>query len=148
MVTGNLSITNNQSTMAKRKLSKKQKAVLEDLFSGELSQQEVLAKHKVKTTLYNQWLTDENFAEAFDRRIANAYRQSQLIIATYAPLAAAKLVSLTNSEKDETARKACLDIIAQIANGKSLTDATAISDQQLAISDQTASKLLAALAED
>ena len=145
--------------MAKAKqLTKRQLAVLADLFAGELNEQAVLDRHKVSSKLYNRWLADEQFADEFDRRIASAYRQSEFIIARYAPLAAAKLVQLTESDKDETARKACLDILSQIANGKSQI-ANADSRQAIPVAElsdlpteqlppQTVSRLLAALAEE
>jgi len=98
--------------MSMKRLSKKQLAVIEDLFAGELDEQAVLEKHRVSRNLYNRWLTDDRFIEQFNERIARAYRQSELIIARYAPLAAAKLVQLTECEKEETARKACLDILS------------------------------------
>ena len=139
--------------MAKRtKLSKKQLAVMEDLFSGELDEQAVLDKHKVRRSVYNRWLADGDFVEEFDRRIASAHRQSAALIARYAPLAAAKLVQLTESENQETARKACLDIIflPRIAAPKTEQSDKAKKDgdnpdEQL--SEATVSRLLAALAE-
>jgi hypothetical protein len=139
--------------MAKRQqLRKRQLAVIEDMFSGELDEQSVLAKHKVSRDVYNKWLADADFAEGFDQRIASAHRQSELIIARYAPLAAAKLVQLTESENQETARKACLDIISLPKIGPQKTDQ---SDKGKKDSDNpaeqlpeaTASRLLAALAE-
>jgi len=137
--------------MAKaRKLSKRQLAVLEDLFSGELNEQAILNKHKLSRERYNEWLADEAFVEHFDRRIASAYRQSAALIARYAPLAAAKLVQLTESDKEETARKACLDIISrclipdtQYSSGIERR-ASRIEEP---LSEQTASRLLAVLAE-
>ena len=96
----------------RKKLSKKQLAVMEDLFNGGLDEQAVLDKHKVSRNVYDRWLTDGLFVSEFDRRIMSAHRQSAALIARYAPLAAAKLVQLTESEKEETARKACLDIIS------------------------------------
>ena len=96
----------------RKKLSKKQLAVIDDLFSGELDEQAVLEKHKVSRNVYNGWLADGLFTTEFDRRIISAHRQSAALIAKYAPLAAAKLVQLTESEKVETARRACLDIIS------------------------------------
>ena len=139
--------------MAKRtKLSKKQLAVIVDLFSGELDEQAVLDKHKVSRSVYNRWLADGNFVEEFDRRIASAHRQSAALIARYAPLAAAKLVQLTESENQETARKACLDIISlpRIAAPKTEQSEKAEKDgdnpaEQL--SEAAVSRLLAALAE-
>ena len=138
--------------MAKKKrLSKKQLAVIEEMFSGELDEQQVLDKHKVSRNVYNRWLADENFCAEFDRRIDSAKRQGELIIAKYASLAAAKLVQLTESKSQETARKACLDIIslppAKKPQGPSETE-PAGEQEQPQLSDETVSRLLAVLAEE
>lgn len=140
--------------MAKaRQLSTRQLAVIEDLFNGELDEQAVLDKYNVSRKLYNKWLADEVFVEQFDRRIAGAYRQSAAMIARYAPLAASKLVQLTGCEKEETARKACLDIIGfesdraeqnQTQPGFYPAGPEAVSE----LSGETASRLLAVLAKD
>lgn len=142
-----------------KQLTKKQLAVIEDLFSGELNEQAVLEKHKVSRNLYNQWQSDDNFVEQFDRRIAGAYRQSAALIARYAPLAAAKLIALTESDKDETARKACLDIISmpvmkankktQLSKEESrLAETRALPSDTKQLSEQTVGRLLAVLAEE
>jgi len=137
-------------------LSKKQLAVIEDLFAGELDEAAVLDKHKISSSRYNKWLADERFAAAFAERIGRAYRQSQLIIARYAPLAAAKLVQLTESDSAETARKACLDIISMptayprlaVAGTATGNDPAINRADRQALSDEAASRLLAALAEE
>jgi len=139
--------------MSMKRLSKKQLAVIEDLFAGELDEQAVLEKHRVSRNLYNRWLTDDRFIEQFNERIARAYRQSELIIARYAPLAAAKLVQLTECEKEETARKACLDILsfptlAGRSAAASTENAVSNAPESGQLSPQTASRLLAALAEE
>jgi hypothetical protein len=137
----------------KKRLSKKQLAMIEEMFGGELDEQAVLDKHKVSRNVYNKWLANGAFADEFDRRIASARRQGELIIAKYASLAAAKLVQLTESKSQETARKACLDIIslpqaaARKAQGPSETERASEQESQQ-LSDETASKLLAVLAEE
>jgi len=138
----------------KKQLNKRQLAVLEDLFSGELDEQAVLDKYKVSRNLYNKWLASEVFNEQFEQRIAGAYRQSAVLIARYAPLAAAKLVQLTESDKEETARKACLDIISMgsSSNRLAVTPVVTVKDSGSqqgfpALSAQTASRLLSVLAE-
>ena len=138
-----------------RKLTKRQLAVIEDILSGELTEAEVLKKHKVGLAVYRKWCSSEAFVKEMLRREAGFKRQSELLLARYAPLAAAKLVALTDSEKDETVRKACLDIISAAgedckagAAGKdkdSLIEA-ADAGQGPAISPETASKLLEVLA--
>lgn len=137
------------------RLSKKQLAVVEDLFAGELDEASVLAKHKVSRKLYERWLADEGLNEAFNKLIARAHRQGQLIIARYAPLAATKLVQLTGSDSAETARKACLDIISMpttyprlaVAGTATGNDPARDRGAEPPLSPETASRLLAALAE-
>jgi len=137
----------------RKKLSKKQLAVIDDLFSGELDEQAVLEKHKVNRNVYNGWLADGLFACEFDRRIMSAHRQSAALIAKYAPLAAAKLVQLTESEKVETARRACLDIISlQTLLDKRMDPPNESQSDQTnplqQITEQRAGRLLAALAQE
>ena len=142
-----------------KQLTQRQLAVIEDLFAGELDEQAILDKHNVDRQLYSKWQNDDDFIEQFEKRIADAYRQSAVLIARYAPLAAAKLIQLTESDKAETARKACLDIIsmpiltanrkAQLSREESRlagTQAQPADTQQL--SEQTAGRLLTVLAEE
>ena len=137
-----------------KQLTKKQLDVIEDLFAGELDEQAILDKHKLSRKLYNQWRNDESFAEQFEKRITDSYRQSDVLIARYAPVAAAKLIQLTESDKPETARKACLDIISMpilIANRKAQpSEESQPADAQFPVSlnAETAGRLLAVLAEE
>lgn len=138
------------------KLKIKKLAVIEDLFTGELDEQAVLDKHDISRSLFKRWLADPKFTELFNERIASAYRQSEMILARYAPLAAAKLVQLTESENQETARKACLDIISQQRRTQNLELKMPNDDEPektgepdaLKLSDETVSKILAVLAEE
>ncbi len=137
-----------------KQLTKRQLAVIEDLFAGELGEQAILDKYKLSRKLYNQWRNDDSFAEQFEKRITDAYRQGDVLVARYAPVAAAKLIQLTESDKPETARKACLDIISMpilTANRKAQSSGEPQpADTQLPISlnAETAGKLLAVLAEE
>jgi hypothetical protein len=134
-----------------KRLSKKQLAVIDDMFSGELDEQVIPDRHGISRFILNKWLTDEDFQAEFSRRIAGCHRQSQFIIARYGPLAAAKLVELTESDKEETRRKACLDIISlpkltkKNSSVKEQTEQEELTNQLPA---QTAAKLLAMLAEE
>jgi len=136
----------------RKKLSKKQLVVIDDLFSAELDEQAILEKHKVNRNVYNRWLADGLFVSEFDRRIMSAHRQSAALIARYAPLAVAKLVQLTELDKEETARKACMDIISLpalldkriVQPGELQTTETQPLQQ---MTEQTASRLLAVLAQ-
>jgi len=144
-------------------LSKRQIAVLDDLFGGQLDEQAALDKHKVTRRLYNKWHGCESFMAEYSRRIAALGRQSELIIARYASVAAANLVQLTDSENPETARKACLDIISLTPRPPAGDGLAAKKAQQTARAEsidadskmqpeplppQIAAKLLAVLAEE
>lgn len=133
-----------------KKLSHKQLAVIDDLFAGEPDEQTLLAKHRIKKSAYNRWLADENFQAELVSRIKTARLLSEVLIARYSAVAAAKLVQLTESEKEETARKACLDIISpsQRDDTQNRPDKPGEDKPQLPeLSDETASRLLAVLAE-
>jgi len=133
------------------KLSQRQLDVIEDLFAGELDEQAVLERHRVNPRLYKKWQADDAFIKQFERRIAAAYRRSAALLARYAPIAAAKLVQLTQCDKEETARKACLDIISMqtplSAPPRPKAADPDVPEQSPTLSDQTASKILALLAE-
>jgi hypothetical protein len=139
-------------------LTKRQRTVIDELFRGELNEQAVLDKHKVSRRLYNKWLADDAFTGEFDRCIESAFRQSTALIARYAPLAATKLVQLIGSDKEETVRKACLDIISMHASharddGRQMRDdfiRRSVSEDggRSELNDEVASRLLSALAEE
>ncbi len=139
--------------MAKRRyLSQRQLTVLYDLFNSDLDEQGVLDKHKVRRSTYERWLADELFAELFKQYVNNMRWRSELLMAKYSCLAAVKLVELTASDKAETARKACLDIISVpkiAANRDEQPDKTQKDGDRQAepLSSETASRILAALAE-
>jgi len=136
----------------KNALTKRQLDVIDALFAGELDEQAVLEKHNVNARLYSKWQADDVFVEQFEKRIAAAHRQSAALIARYAPVAATKLVQLTQSEKEETARKACLDIIAMqpspMAQPKPQTPDPDKPDQSQQLTQKTAAKILAILVEE
>ncbi len=133
-------------------LGKRQLAVIDDLFAGEITEAQVLQKHRLSAGVFRKWLGDEDFAAELAFRIESARRQSRMIIARFAPTAAAKLVELTDCKKEETRRKACLDVILVAAGtSRSDNDSTADeADQPLpeGLSPDLAGRLLAALAEE
>ena len=137
----------------RRGLRKKQLAVIEEMFTGELDEAAILAKHDVSRVVYNKWQNDERFTEEFDRRIISAHRQGEVLIARYATLAAAKLIRLIESDKEEVARRACLDIISRVkAGGEKMQAAVkgknGAERKKRAINGRTASRLLKVLAEE
>jgi hypothetical protein len=132
-----------------KKLTKKQLGVIADLFAGELDEQHVLDKYDVSRDTFEKWLNDERFIGRLNERIAHSFWQSRLFIARYAPLAAARLVGLTASETQETARKACLDIISTDPQGIAGTPVVPVkTPSHNELSPETTSRILAALAEE
>jgi hypothetical protein len=136
-----------------KKLTKRQLAVLEDMFTAELDEAEILKKHGVKPALYQKWLADEQFIGYFERRIAQAYHSSRVLLARYASLAAGRLIGLTMCDQKETARKACLDIMfpeSPTAADRVPSQEVEKADEDLrltpAIPPETASRILATLA--
>lgn len=134
--------------MKKHSLTKKQLLLLEDLFTGQMSEQEMLKKHKVSRYMYSKWLNDKNFCQYFYQRIKGFSMQSNLIVSRYAPVAAARLVELTESDKEETARKACLDVISMPTKFFEERKEKKKTRPKLNMSDETAAKVLKILAED
>ena len=132
-------------------LSNKQRAVIEDMFKNGLSEHEVLEKYKIYPYRYRNWLKNGLFAQELDNRIEAARRQSELAMARWLPLATERLAQLTISEKDETARKACLDIISLHtleAEQKTAQNAQTVQAKEIKpLPPEVASKLLAALVE-
>jgi hypothetical protein len=137
-----------------KKLSKRQSAVLDDMLAGELDEQAILEKHRVRQKTFNQWLDEDAFMAELNRRLQWLNLQSELIITRYKTLAAAKLVQLTDSENPETARKACLDIINLPKRAdnppKQPSDEPKESSppEHHELSPETCSQLLAVLAEE
>jgi hypothetical protein len=137
-----------------KKLTKRQLDVIEELFAGHLDEQAILDKYKLSRKVYNKWRNNDDFIEQFEKRIAAAYRQSTVLIARYAHVAAAKLIELTDSDKPETARKACLDIISMptLTAGKKAPSSDepqyADTPPPVSFNAETAGKLLAVLAEE
>lgn len=131
-------------------LGKKQLIALNELFETGGDEAAVLKKHNIARSLWAKWLADKKFADEMAARMDAMKRQSGIIIAKYAPFAAAKLIELCSSENQETARKAALDILnLQTDQPETSKLKPEISDTAPpSITPETASKLLAVLAEN
>lgn len=101
-----------------KKLSKRQINVLDGLFAGDLTLNDILKSCRVSQITYYEWLSDPFFLSAFDIRIDSARAILTSTLAAYSQAALLSLVNLTRSEKTETARKACLDIVKLVQDEK------------------------------
>ncbi len=132
-------------------LSRKQLAVLDDMFKNSLTEQETLEKHNITPSRYRKWLENGLFGQEFNDRIDAAIRQTKLVMVRYLPWAAERLIQLTASEKDETARKACLDVISSHNDDTAQNIAEASQPQKKlppGLTPEMASRMLAMLAEE
>lgn len=100
----------------KTRLSSKQIKVLDELFGKEqiLDEEEVLERNGVKAGEYRRWLKKKSYVREYEARMEALSRRRRLLINRCATFATAKLIGLIESENEETARKACLDIIGRI----------------------------------
>jgi hypothetical protein len=133
-------------------LTRRQLAVLDELFADEPDDDAILKKYKVDAKLYNKWLTEPAFVEQLDKHMMAAHRRSALHLARSAPKAASRLVALSQRGEGETTRKACLDIILMqnsLPTGdqrqETTDDGRETSDE---LPPETASRVLAALADE
>lgn len=134
-----------------KKITKRQADVLDDMFADGGDIEQALKKHKVTLATYNRWHSDAAFADAFDQRIEIINRHSRLLVARFTSVAAARLIELTDSASPETARKACLDIIAvtkPITVVRSDKDNNPEKKENLDIDPQLAHKILTAAASN
>jgi hypothetical protein len=138
-------------------IRQKQLDVIDEWFKNGGDEIAARKKYNVTPHIWKKWLADKSFNEAVKDRAEAVQRQSQILITQYKLLATAKLIELCDSDKEETSRKACLDILALQAdsagapqakgNGRSEGTDKDDDDGKTMIDGETAAKLLAVLAE-
>jgi len=103
--------------MGSRGLTKRQRQVLEELFAAGGDEARALQKCRVPQWVYRRWLEEPVFLEELGLRMESVGRQTRVVLAKGGPVVAARLVELTQGEKEETARKACVDVLSMVAAG-------------------------------
>ena len=130
------------------KLTKRQLNFIDELFKSGGDEAAVCLSNNISAAVYRRWLNQKAFTDELVFRGESAKRASRILLTQYLTVAAAKLVALTGSDKEETARRACLDILS-LNNDEVAADEEMPAEAALPkISPQTASKLLKVLAED
>lgn len=114
---------------------------------------EALEHHEIEPEVFDKLLNNPKFALEISNRIGLSIIRTKLLIAQYAQAATAKLISLTDCEKEETARKACLDVITLATKQSDSTlqkekVAGIVESGPTVLTEGQASRMLAALAED
>lgn len=130
-----------------KKLTRRQLELIEALASGRAIP-EAMAKCRVSEAIFRKWTSSQAFNTELAYRQQLAKAQSELLISRFIPVAASKLISLLESEKEETVRKACLDIL-QLTSRQSKTETTtAAKSSKVSLSPKMAEKMLKLLAEE
>lgn len=125
-----------------------------EILKGE-SEDETLKRHRIEPEAFDKLLNNPKFVLQVSNRIGLSIIRTKLLIAQYAQTATAKLIQLTDCDKEETARKACLDVITLATKQSEATiqkekvsqiieDANTPTE----LTEDQASKMLALLAED
>ena len=133
------------------RLGKRQRAVITDMFENGLTKSQALEKNKVPKWLFRKWQANDFFIEQSRERVREATQQSNIVVARIFPQAAKRLAELIISEKDETARKACLDLVtlrkADIEQDAIRQEKEAQNPNKYNLTEEKAAKIWAVLAE-
>jgi len=129
-------------------LTQKQKKVAQEIFAGQLTEDEIISRNNLSARLMNKWLNSEQFQAELQRLCDISIRETRLIIARFGPIAAMRLAAMLepDEKKPDVARKAALDMIDRCLN-KTATEPTDDQDTTDNITDQQARQMLLTLAK-
>jgi hypothetical protein len=125
-------------------VNKKQKNFLNDILEKRLPVERAMELSDIRGEVLCRWFSTPAFIGELARRIEIITKRADMVISQNRLTAAEKLVKLTSCDKEETARKACLDILELTAANKTQLS----EDNGQAISGETAAKLLEILANE
>lgn len=91
-------------------LTRKQKLVARALFDG-VSGEALLERYGVSGQLLGRWVKKDAFQAELQRYCDAAIYETQCTLSRFGPTAALHLVSLLKSEKDDTVRRAALELV-------------------------------------
>ena len=132
------------------KLNKKQKLVAEALYKGECREEEIAEKYGVPVSRLHLWLEQDDFKAELGRLCQASLRETRFTIARYGPIAALRLAELLGSEKEDTARRAALDMIdrsLKTHEGDSSDGEGATDSEESQLTDDQVRQMLLKLAE-
>jgi hypothetical protein len=135
--------------MSLTKLTKKQIAALDELYSNGGDELAVQQKFNIKYSVWQQWLDDYYFAVEIDRRLQQLQRQADIMLAKFKPMALAMLMSLCQSSSEEVSRKACVELLYLKFSSPTMAGGMPEPPTRCEnMSDETASKILELIAEE
>jgi hypothetical protein len=106
-----VSVRRERKMSRRRYLTEKQRAVLDDVFSGEHDEEKLSNKHHLQRGTIRRWFNNRLFCQEFEHCLRAAQLRSAALLAKASNDAAMKLLEMKNDGGEETKRKACLDII-------------------------------------
>ncbi|MCE5340544.1 MAG: hypothetical protein LLF92_05375 [Planctomycetaceae bacterium] len=127
-------------------LTQTQNDALDELYTNGGDELAVQQKFNIKRHVWQKWLEDYYFTVEMNRRHDSLQRQADTMLAKFKPMALAVLMSLCQSQNEEISRKACVELLYLKSQGEQKTPLP--QEQHEDISDETASKILAVLAEE
>ena len=123
----------------------KWRIVLKDIIEAGMNEREVEEKYRLQKGLIRRWYADEEFRTELIAAVKTARLRAMAMMGQSTTMAMTELVSLARCGKEETRRKACMDIIRmQIEEHES---ERMIDKPKMKISDEEASAVMRALAE-
>ena len=92
------------------KLTKRQLLVAEALYSGRMTEGEILERYQLRSGLFRRWQGSEAFRGELERLSGESLRKMRYIVTSYGPMAALRLAELISAEKPDGTRRAALEL--------------------------------------
>jgi hypothetical protein len=148
----------------KKRLKKIQKRILDEMFFEDIQPDDALEKYNITKADFAKWLTNEPFVEYCKTCLLYQRINSSIVLCRYVTYASSMIIKHSQSEKPEISLRACLmiiDIVKGIYNSSEFKNGrvqyenenVAAGDKMadgkdMAMDDETATKLLALLAKE
>jgi len=127
------------------KLTKAQHSVLNLIFVGKKTEEDALGDANISLKIYEGWFRQPAWNAEYTAHIKRCKRRAEQLIANSQQKAAEMLISLTDSDKDDVSRKACLDILEmEESEGTRPKDV----EQKSTLSKATQQRILKLMAKD
>jgi len=106
------------------KITKLHRDIAEALVTQRATPADIRARFRVGPKALARWETEPAFRALLAEIETRHRRRARWLFVTFAEIAAARLVKLTEADSAETARKACLDVLAKADLSTTANDAT------------------------
>ena len=134
----------------KSKLTKLQNKIIDEIFIGEKTLDEILKQNKIAKKVYMGWLSNEAFREYFQQSMTNEYLSAKVLLSRYSTVAAGKIINLLSSDKPEITLKACTVVLSKDTetDNKKETPVSSEFKNAAVLNDKTAEEMLEILSRE